>query len=278
MIKLSFTKGVPVAIIREGKFKDLPINIYNPNYEFNQYIDKKETNQIMRKLDFGLNHLNKGEKIKDDEIFLLDGNILPIPPFNKLTDRLVISGPTHCGKSTFIGIWGKEYKKLNPKNEIFLFSNHKVDDKLDFLKPQRFKLEELLEVKPEVEWFKDSLVIFDDADNGSDKKINNVVRQLENNLLQNGRKYGISVAITSHLMNDREHMRIILNDTNYVIFFPGGGAARHSIEYNLKQYVGLSPKQINRIFDDPYIKMSEWICIKKTFPMAVIYKYGIYLL
>lgn len=278
MIKLSFTKGIPIATINEGKFKGLTINIFNPNNEFNQFISEKDSNKVFNQLEKGIMSLRKGEYIKDDGIFLFDGNIFPIPPTGELTDRLVVSGPTHCGKSTFIGLWGKEYKKLNKKKDIILLSNHKEDPKLDFLKPIRIDLNELVEEKPELEVFKNSLVIFDDADNGTDKNINKTVRLLENNLLQNGRKQGISVAITSHLMNDREHMRIILNDTNYVIFFPGGGAARHSIEYNLKHYVGLSIKHINRILDDPYIKQSEWVCIKKTYPMAVIYKYGVYLI
>ena len=81
-----------------------------------------------------------------------------------------------------------------------MFSSLPEDESLDDVKPQRLRLDSSIYEDPiEVEEFKDSVVIFDDIDVISDKKIRDAVYNILNKVLEIGRHFKITALVTNHL-------------------------------------------------------------------------------
>ena len=92
-----------------------------------------------------------------------------------------MTGPSGSGKSTYTRTYLEQWKKKNKDKEIYMFSSLPEDESLDDVKPQRIKLDSSIYEEPiEVEDFKDSVVIFDDIDVISDKKIRDAVYNILN--------------------------------------------------------------------------------------------------
>ena len=71
-----------------------------------------------------------------------------------------------------------------------MFSSLPEDESLDDVKPQRIKLDRSIYEEPiEVEELKDSVVVFDDIDVISDKKIRDAVYNILNKVLEIGRPF-----------------------------------------------------------------------------------------
>ena len=74
-----------------------------------------------------------------------------------------------------------------------MFSSLPEDESLDDVKPQRIRLDSSInEERLEVEEFKDSVIIFDDIDVISDKKIRDAVYNILNKVLEIGRHFKIT--------------------------------------------------------------------------------------
>jgi hypothetical protein len=113
---------------------------------------------------------------------------------------------------------------------------------------------------PELDDLKDALVIFDDTDNLTSKKLSDAVKAVNNNLIANGRKYNIHVITMSHQLMDYSRTRHLLNEANRVVFFLGG-SAYHNKRY-LSVYAGLDKSQIHKILS----LKSRWVCLGLTIP------------
>ena len=116
---------------------------------------------------------------------------------NKQQERqiLYITGASGSGKSYYTQLYCSEYKKLFPKNEIYLLSSINEDSSIDKIKGlNRFVLDETF-LKEDIltEDFKDSMVIFDDTDCISNKMLKNKINGILNALLETGRHYNTSV-------------------------------------------------------------------------------------
>lgn len=208
------------------------------------------------------------------ELIIHDDGVVQVLPNYSEPERSYVAGPTGSGKSTNVARYLEQLKKVFPDRDIFLFSDVDQDKILDKLEPLRMKLdEEFLENTPSPGTLKDSIVIFDDIDSIDDKKIREKVASLRDSLLKRGRHEDISVIVTNHLLTNYKETRTILNEVNSITFFPKSGSS-HGIQYMLKTYVGLSAKQIQKIFTLP----SRWITVYKHYPMYVIYEKGVYLL
>ena len=103
--------------------------------------------------------------------------------------------------------------------------------------------------------FKDSVVIFDDIDVISDKKIRDAVYNILNKVLEIGRHFKITALVMNHLPTNGKDTRRILNEAHQVIYFPHSASGR--IKYLLIDYLGLDKKMIQ------YFRKqnSRWCCI-----------------
>lgn len=191
-----------------------------------------------------------------------------------------ISGPSGSGKTTYAVKLAETYHKIFPKNDIYLFSrtNYEDDPAYSKLKPIQIELDESLVTEPidiETELTGGSLIIFDDCATINDKKVRAAINDLIMDIMEVGRKLNIWLILTSHLpnMNDKKLGRTVMNELQTFTFFPKSGSA-YQIKYCLKNYFGMSNKQIEEILQLP----SRWVTVKKGYPQCVMYSHGVYLL
>lgn len=196
--------------------------------------------------------------------------------FDPNIERLVfyITGMSGSGKSTLTGELMENYHKLFPKNEVYLFSNKTEDPALDRHKfMTRVPMEEDLYENPlDLDMIRDSLVIFDDVEAISDKKLSAEIDRLKDLILQQGRSYRICFIYISHLANDYRRTRTILNEAHSITVFPQMCSA-YSLKYLLEKYLGFDRKNIEKLLNLP----SRAVTIFKA-PIAVVYSQGCYLL
>ncbi len=264
---LSLTKGNPIAIVKGGKFHNTIISIdtESPNHqetEEQSYYDNQTRD------------LSKIEGKK--EFYIYDEGILePLPDFNK-TQRIYISGSTGCGKSYYIRKWLKQYIKVFPKRKIYLFSDMLEDPALDdFKNLQRFVIDDSLlkrkHIRPEK--FKNSIVIFDDIDSIQNQKLYKYILCLQNAILKNDRKLGITALITNHFMKNGVKTKENYNERARKDV-PTRGSNFYALNYALKKYLGMDNKQVKHISKLP----TRMCTIYKNWPNYCIYEKGIYLL
>ena len=137
-----------------------------------------------------------------------------------------------------------------------MFSSLPEDESLDDVKPQRIKLDSSIYEEPiEVEEFQDSVVIFDDIDVISDKKIRDAVYNILNRVLEIGRHFKITALVTNHLPTNGKDTRRILNEARHVFDSPHSASGR--IQYLLIDYLGLDKKMVQ------YFRKlhSRWCCV-----------------
>jgi len=186
---------------------------------------------------------------------------------NKDLERLIayIAGASGSGKSFFASQIIKKYKKAYPKNEIYLFSSVDKDSSLDSLKINRINLEGLLEEKLDINDFENSMIIMDDIDSISNKKIKNIVLDIANEGLQRGRHSKTSLIFTNHILCDGRQTRHILNEAHSITIFPKSANSRN-LDYLLGSYIGLSKPEIQ------YVKQMDTrpCTIIKSYPQIIM--------
>lgn len=214
------------------------------------------------------------------EIVITDGILVPVPSVDKKEhqrDSIYIAGPTGSGKSTYAAAYIKEYKKMFPMNKIYVFSRLSEDPALDKLGVIRVMIDEKLVEDPiepkELAGKNGSLVVFDDIDTIPDKKMNESVRKLRDDILETGRKLNIYIISTAHQITNYKQTRTLLNEANSATFFLGGGSNYH-IKRFLTVYGGLDKANRDRVINLP----SRWATIHLKYPAYILYQTGIYLI
>jgi len=201
--------------------------------------------------------------------------IQQIPNKNQERQILYITGASGSGKSYYTQLYCSEYKKLFPKNEIFLFSSINEDSSIDKIKGlQRFILDEkFIKTNIGAEDFKDSMVIFDDTDVISNKILKLKINSILNALLETGRHFNTSVIYTSHIATAGLDTKRILNEAHSITIFPASLGGR-SLKNLLENHLGFDRHQIKKIKNIE----SRWTTICKTYPMVVLSEREAYLL
>jgi hypothetical protein len=237
--------------------------------------------------------INKNDKKKDKIISISDKTDDLDNPLNKIVltksfetiqqipnkqqerQILYITGASGSGKSYYTQLYCSEYKKMYPKNEIYLFSSINEDSSIDKIKGlQRFILDDnFIRENIEAEDFKDSMVIFDDTDVISNKVLKLKINSLLNALLETGRHYNTSVIYTSHIATAGIDTKRILNEAHSITIFPSSLGGR-SLKYLLDNYLGFDKEQIKKVKKLD----SRWTTICKTYPMVVLSEKEAYLL
>lgn len=198
-----------------------------------------------------------------DNIKIDKGYLQQLPNINKERDILYITGPSGSGKSTYAKNYLKIYKKIYPNNPIFLFSEITKDESLDELKPKRVKLtkEALVDDPITHEDLQNSICIFDDVDNITDKDVKFAVYNILGKILENGRHTSTSCICTNHLPSNGSYTRKILNECSTITYFPNSGS-NGKIKKFLEDYIGLNKKD----FEYNKKTKSRWITIFKNYP------------
>ena len=105
------------------------------------------------------------------------------------------------------------------------------------------------------------MVIFDDIDVISDKKIREAVYIVLSQVLELGRHFRITCLVTNHLPSNKSDTRIILNECHVFAYFPRPSSSK--IKCVLTVYIGLDKHQIATFRKK---KSSRWISIIKNYP------------
>ena len=204
-------------------------------------------------------------------------SIQHIPNPNQERSILYITGASGSGKSWYVKEFALQYKKMHPKREIFCFSALADDkgslDKIKGLKRIRIHEPEFMIEPIATEEFKESLVIFDDTEAISDKRLRKKVHTIMDGILTTGRHFKISCCVCTHTACNANETKLILCETHSITIFPNGLGGR-SLKYLLEGYFGLSKAQIKKIKS----LKSRWVTINKTYPMTVISENEAYVL
>jgi hypothetical protein len=211
------------------------------------------------------------ETIKSfNRLDLTDGKFQHIPNENNPLGRTIgyLTAPSGAGKSTYVYNYCKEWQKKNKDKPIYLFSALGDDPSLDKLKPARIKIDEDLITNPiKADEFDDgSMVIFDDVDCISNKKIRESIYKTMNQVLEVGRHYKLHCLITNHLPTMGHDGKRIINECHFVVYFPKSGANGVGLKRLLCDYLGLDINDIKKIK-----KMNtRWATVFKQYPNFIM--------
>lgn len=219
------------------------------------------------------------------QLILNDGIIRSIPDTELERDCFYISGNSGAGKSYFTANFVEEYCEMFPENPIVMFSMVDQDEAFErFENNDKYCFNRIHLNKDYLENITNddaikisdlynSIVIFDDVDMISNKKMREYVTDLRTMCLQVGRHNRITVMTTSHVMCNNTVTRDQINESNNVVFFPKNGST-HQIRYFLERYCDLDKETIRNIMKIP----SRWIQIHKAHPKYILYNDGAKLL
>jgi hypothetical protein len=208
----------------------------------------------------------------------LDGDSMfqPIPSADEDKREVwYICGASGSGKSYFARGLAEAYKKLYPDREVYLISKLNEDETLDKMKvgkPKRINVETLVAEPPELDEFKDCLVLFDDYDTFS-PPYDKVVMRLIDDLATMGRHTRTAMCLMTHRLTNYSKTRLILNESTHIVVYPLA-TSFHPLKYLLKQYVGLDEKEVRAIKNTG----SRWVCFHKNYPQYQITEHSAKLL
>lgn len=245
-------EGVPICIIKNNR---------------DDKRDKKDKKNKREKVIYLDEHSTSTNNYKEIELKNNEGKFQFIPDINKERFIAYVVGASGSGKSWFASELGNEYKKLYPKNPIYLLSYVDNDSSIEKIKGiQRIKLDEdFINTDLDSTDFENSLTIWDDTDCITDKKLVLKLRDLLGKLLNTGRHTRTSVIYLSHIACNGIQTKGILNEAHSITFFNSslGGKAK---KYLLGNYFGLNNKQIECLDNID----GRAITILKCFPMVLI--------
>lgn len=243
---LNYSKGIEIAKVKNAKGKDQTI-----------YLDMNgEPNELKTK-----------------------GKIQLIP--SRLTRVHYITGKSGAGKSTFAGKYIDGYADAEPEGEIFYCSRKKFDEDPAY---NKYDWEPLvidptvlddgeIDITQDVNKNGTTMFLFDDISTFEPKRLKNIYH-LISEIAELGRSVNCMCTITNHLVipSERKYGRMIMNELQ-AWSFPAKGN-HQQIRYCLKNYFGLSDKQITKLLDTK----SRFITIINEYPGIVVEEHKIYIM
>ena len=162
---------------------------------------------------------------------------------------MYVSGISGAGKSYYCRQYIEKFRKKYPKRDVFVFSSLgecKTLDKLKYLKRIKILDPEFMSRTLTAKDFKQSLVLFDDIDVISNRKIEQQVYEIMNSILQIGRHHQVTALVTSHSATNGNDTKIILNESTAITLFPKA-AGNKGLLYIADQYLGLDTKEAKQL-------------------------------
>ena len=203
----------------------------------------------------------------DKMIELDDEGIFELLPSCDPSRREVwyIAGQSGSGKSWVAKNLAYYYHKINPDRGVYLVSKLNEDATLDALKfLKRINIQSFVDDYPDLEEFKDCMVIFDDYDTltgDAEKVINKIV----DDLAIMGRHTNTTMLCLSHYLTNYKKTRLLLNEATHIVVYPLS-TSYHALRYLLKNYVGVDEEDLKR-----QRKLgSRWLMYSKGFPQFMI--------
>ena len=190
--------------------------------------------------------------------------LLPNPDPKK-REVFYICGQSGSGKSFIAKGLAAMYHKLNPERGVYLVSKLKEDATLDALKfMKRLSIDSFIEEAPEIDEFKDCMVIFDDFDTltGPAEK---TIQKLIEDLCIMGRHSNTTLLILSHYLTNYKKTRLILNEATHIVVYPQS-TAYAGLKHLLHNYAGVDDDDLSK-----HRKLgSRWLCYFKGYPSLMV--------
>jgi hypothetical protein len=194
-----------------------------------------------------------------------DGQFQLVPsPDPERREVFYIAGASGSGKSYIAKGIAECYKKLFPDRECYLISKLGEDSTLDALPfLRRINLQTFIDDYPELDEFKDCLVIFDDYDTltGNAEK---VVCKLIDDLATMGRHTNTTMLCLSHYLTNYKKTRLLLNEATHIVVYPMA-TSFHALGYLLKTHIGMTKDDVRDLK-----KMGRWVCVYKHYPQWLV--------
>lgn len=279
--KIKFDGNVVDQIKKEG-FNNEKIIVDNDDLISLGYTE----DEIKEKEKEGLDEY-KEKKENENEV---KSTLYPKLGFNKykptgeeMVEITYIYGPNRSGKTFYAAKYANLWAKIFKDWPIYLFSRRDKDKVLDDITNlNRVIIDETLVTDPiSMTDFEKSLVIFDDIDTISDKKICKAVQKLRDDIMETGRQKMIYVINTSHLGMNWNPTRTVLNEANSYTLFPRKGNYEMNCKI-LKNKMGMKSDVITSIMDRPnglaYKGKWGWITVYKDSPQYLVHENGVLLL
>jgi hypothetical protein len=198
-----------------------------------------------------------------------NNKLQPIPSDRTGRSVFYVSGASGTGKSYFMSRLCKQWNVQYPDCSIYLFSFVEHDANYDDIENlHKIPLtEEIMEQELIWDEFRNSLLVFDDYDSTSNKKLKGWIEFLLNHLLVQGRHLKASIAMTSHTNTDYKRTRLILAESTHLVVYPRVSSTK-SLTYLLKNYTSLNNDEIREVFRQG--RSSRWVCIHKSPPQFIL--------
>jgi len=203
---------------------------------------------------------DKAVELDDDGQF----ELLPNPDPAK-REVWYIAGQSGSGKSYVAKGLASFYHKLFPERGVYLVSKLNEDATLDTLKfLKRVNIQSFVDDYPDLDEFKDCMVIFDDYDTltGQAEK---VITKIVDDLAIMGRHTNTTILCLSHYLTNYKKTRLLLNEATHIVVYPLS-TSYHALRYLLKNYVGIDEEDLKK-----HRKLgSRWLCYSKGFPQYMV--------
>jgi hypothetical protein len=195
-----------------------------------------------------------------------EGNYIIEPQADHLYNQRVacfISGKSGSGKSTIVSSLVKSYLNTHPGTPIYLITRKESDpvfDNIAGLNRMLINKDLLAKVKRgivNVDFFSDSVVVFDDWDFLQEKGSESLVKNLLNSLLNLGRSKNIHVFTIVHKSLSGDKTKTLFDEASSMCLFP---SMNYPEAYKcLKKFLNLSDKKANQIMSS--YRNERWLYV-----------------
>lgn len=220
------------------------------------------------------------------EIFVDEGGVFLCPSDDsRERDTLYISGPTGSGKTRFACQFIKDFMEENEESDGIILTPKRSDatvecnmdmEEIDFVNVEEQDEDGEYKVMNgglDLENLRDSITFFDDILGIANKKLKEYMVDLNERAIKVGREMQISTITTSHLIRNWKATRLLIQDSKYVVVFPGSGP-KYPIETYLKDIIGVEKNKIKAI-----AKLdTAWLVIRQKAPQAIVHQRGVMIL